>query len=1003
MVATTLLQGQSAIDVQVNAALGRQAIDPRIYGSAYAEAAALSDLRIPVNRAGGNASTRYNWEVNASNRSADWYFESLPDGPGIAGDWADTIVNRTKAAGFDTIVTIPTIGWVAKLGPNRGRLASFAVSKYGAQTSVDPWFTDAGNGVSAATGQNITNDPNDASVPSTSAFQQRWVQHLVGRWGRAGSGGVRYYALDNEPSIWHNTHRDVRPNGATMDEVMAFTVDYATMVKNQDAGAVVLGPEEWGWSGFLYSGADLQWGARNGWSNLPDRAAHGNQDFVVWYLSQLRQREASSGRRLLDIFTLHYYPQGGEFSDDTSTGMQERRNRSTRALWDPNYVDESWINTQVRLIPRMKGWVAANYPNTKTGITEYNWGAEGHINGATTQADILGIFGREGLDMATRWGTPDPSTPTYKAIKLYRNYDGQGSGFGDVSVSAVAPNPDAVSAFAAERSSDGALTVMAINKALSGTPAVNIRLANFNAGATAQVWRLTSSNAINRLSDAAVSAGTLSTTLPAQSVTLFVVPAGGGGQNQAPAAPTNLRVLSGSGPATISPTGGTPQSTTVNSAFPTPLRATVWNASSAPVSGVAVTFAAPASAATGTFNGSSSVTVMTDANGVATAPTLTANGQPGSYTVTATVAGVGAASFAMTNSAVSSGGTWTRINLPVPVNTCDRTGVGSVLNDPVRPSDFYALVCQDNGPIAVVKSVDFGQTWTSVSTTTGMYGRPWGASIDPNPNRDPNTPPTMYTPAGYGALGLWKSTDGGVTWRNLLPKPTVFDPYSPFNLPPDVYHVVVVPGNSNHILISFHGYWKDSSDAGFGESLDGGQTWTVHRAPAGIGQSHYIVALDSSTWITVSQDAAGTWKTSTGGRAGGAPSTSAWRRVDPFEHFHGSFQHFWDAARGILYMPGLHGIRRTADRGETFSWAYQTTSYVSGLVATGNYIYSDYVHGPDLMRAPRSTGTGFASYGPVPTGMPEGSGPYGGAASFDGTRWIIVTGHQGSGIWRMVE
>ena len=72
MVATTLLQGQSAIDVQVNAALGRQAIDPRIYGSAYAEAAALSDLRIPVNRAGGNASTRYNWEVNASNRSADW-------------------------------------------------------------------------------------------------------------------------------------------------------------------------------------------------------------------------------------------------------------------------------------------------------------------------------------------------------------------------------------------------------------------------------------------------------------------------------------------------------------------------------------------------------------------------------------------------------------------------------------------------------------------------------------------------------------------------------------------------------------------------------------------------------------------------------------------------------------------------------------------------------------------------------------------------------------------
>ena len=58
------------------------------------------------------------------------------------------------------------------------------------------------------------------------------------------------------------------------------------------------------------------------------------------------------------------------------------------------------------LIPRMKNWVATYYPGTKIGITEYNWGAEGHINGATAQADILGIFGREGLDLATRWTTP---------------------------------------------------------------------------------------------------------------------------------------------------------------------------------------------------------------------------------------------------------------------------------------------------------------------------------------------------------------------------------------------------------------------------------------------------------------------------------------------------------------------------------------------------------------------------------------------------------------------
>src|SRR5205085_5735104 len=142
----------------------------------------------------------------------------------------------------------------------------------------------------------------------------------------------------------------------------------------------------------------------------------------------------------------------------------------TRQLWDPNYVDQSWIAStgidggKVNLINRMKAWVGSYYPGTRIGITEYNWGAEGHMNGATTQADILGIFGREGLDLANRWTTPGTDTPTYKAIKLYRNYDDKGSAFGETSVRADAPDSDRLSAFAAVRASDGALTVMVVSK-----------------------------------------------------------------------------------------------------------------------------------------------------------------------------------------------------------------------------------------------------------------------------------------------------------------------------------------------------------------------------------------------------------------------------------------------------------------------------------------------------------------------------------------------------------
>jgi hypothetical protein len=539
-----IVHSQGAVAVVIDVAANRHPIDPRIYGVAFADPATLVDLRSPLNRSGGNATSRYNWQINATNRASDWYFESIGSSSTLPGGDADTFVSQAKASGAAPLLTIPMIGWVARLGSNRAILSGFSIARYGPQTGADPYDADAGNGISAATGEPISgNDPNDADVPANAGFQQGWLQHLVGQWGTSANGGVGYYMLDNEPSIWHATHRDVHPIGAKMGEVFNDTVAYATQIKAIDPGAFVVGPEEWGWSGYFYSGYDQQWGAANGWSNLPDRAANGNQDYLPWLLNQLHMHDVAVGHRLLDIFSVHFYPQGGEYGNDISTAMQQLRNRSTRALWDPSYVDESWIGTQVMLLPRLKNWVSAYYPGTKVGITEYNWGAEAYINGATTQADILGIFGREGLDLATRWTTPDPSTPTYKAIKLFRNYDGQGSAFGDISVSATAPNPDLLSVFAAQRTAGSALTIMAVNKDLSGSPLVNLQLANFTAGGSVQVWQLTAGNAITRLADATVSASTLTVTLPVQSITLFVIPAAN--VSPAPSAPTGLRIVAG--------------------------------------------------------------------------------------------------------------------------------------------------------------------------------------------------------------------------------------------------------------------------------------------------------------------------------------------------------------------------------------------------------------------------------------------------------------------------
>ena len=517
-----------AVTVSINAAAKRRAISPLIYGVNWASTQQLNDLNSPLNRQGGNATSRYNWQLNASNRGRNWYYESTAKPDPTPGEFGDTFIRDTRAAGAEPMLTIPMLDWIAKLGPNRGKLAGFSIAKYGAQSGNDSeWFPDAGNGISIDGTYITNNDPNDTSTPSDSRYQQRWVQHLVSRWGTAERGGLRYYILDNEPSVWDGSHRDVHPIGATMEEVKGRILDYASRIKEIDPSALVVAPEELSWTGFFRSGYDQQWGAKHGWSGpFPDRSAHDGWLYLPWLLDQLRREHERTGKRLVDIFSVHYYPKGGDSSDDISVEKQLLRNRSTRSLWDPSYLDESWVDDHIQLIPRLRNWVNTYYPGTAIAITEYHWGAEDHISGATAQADVLGIFGREGLDIAMRWEAPAVGTPVYNAIKLYRNYDGNKSTFGDVSVSAVVPNPDEVAAYAAERGADGALTVMVISKHLSGDTPASLELSNFVHDGSAQCWQLTSSNTITRLSDVAFAGKRLALNLPPQSITLFVFAGG---------------------------------------------------------------------------------------------------------------------------------------------------------------------------------------------------------------------------------------------------------------------------------------------------------------------------------------------------------------------------------------------------------------------------------------------------------------------------------------------
>ncbi len=528
-IATVQVVTNLPVNITINAQSNRHAINPMIYGTAFAGSAGeLAELNCPVHRSGGNSETRYNWQANAHNHGADWYYETICEDSATPGGAADDFVQMSKDAGVDAMLTIPMIGWAPKINAaNRSqKLASYSIAKYGAQTGNDSqWFADAGNGISTSNSTPITwNDPNDANFATNSAFQRAWIQHLTNRWGTASNGGVRYYFLDNEHSIWHSSHQDIHPIGAKMTEIRDKCFEYAAMIKAVDTNAIVLGPEEWGWSGYFYSGYDQQYGSQHGWSFFPDRATNGGWDYLPWLLNQFRLQETNTHQRLLDYFTLHCYPQGGEFSDDISASMQSLRNRSTRSLWDTNYFDTSWIQSVVQLIPRMKSWVTNYYPGTKIGITEYNWGAEGSLNGATAQGDIFGIFGRENIDLATRWTTPASNSPAYNAMKLYRNYDGHKSTFGDQSIYAGGPNPDSVAVFSSLRSTDGAMTIVLINKQSGAGASATIFVTNFPTTGTAQVWQMAPAYGITRQNDLTFAGKTVTATVPPQSLTMLVLP-----------------------------------------------------------------------------------------------------------------------------------------------------------------------------------------------------------------------------------------------------------------------------------------------------------------------------------------------------------------------------------------------------------------------------------------------------------------------------------------------
>ncbi len=541
----------TAVTVNINTLANRHQISPFVYGNNDETVSEVSDVGFTLSRWGGNDASNYNYLLQARNSVADWYFEDY----GGAGNQVQ-LIKDLQNANSHALTTMAMMDWVAQASG-----WSFSVKIYGPQCSADPYNADAGNGMKAGS----TGDCSTSSVPvttnavttayyplvdtaaecpagttdgSTCIDRETWTKALAAAFNTSSATcsvpystitSCHFYDMDNEPSIWNGTHRDVHPAAAGYDELANLYEKEASNLNKWDPDAVRFGPVFCCWW-FYWNGA-----------NGADKGNHGGVDFLPWWLNQVKWLDQINGARTLDVFDIHEYADGGPTTGFTNAQLQAATAKVAGYYWDPATVNQdtnnNWTTSEEPnpgipfSIPRFKAMINAIYPGTPLSYSEWGYGVAASVNNepdfstAIADADSLGVFGREGLSFATRWGGPSSSSPQnaeYEAWKIFLNYDGAHHSFEPLSIQAANNGNSALfSSYASLNSTGTTMTVMILNKDPQNSAQVTFNLSGFSASTyTAYTLASTSQSSITSSASAAWSA---TQSFAPYSITLLVI------------------------------------------------------------------------------------------------------------------------------------------------------------------------------------------------------------------------------------------------------------------------------------------------------------------------------------------------------------------------------------------------------------------------------------------------------------------------------------------------
>ena len=228
MAATAAHADGGSVDITIDLSAEKTPISPYIFG--INEELMGGNVMPTAIRAGGNRSSAYNWETNASNAGSDRshmsdnYFQQtmskdLWDTPGAMSINLRNRCDEKRSA--YAMTTLQLAGYVS-------------ADMDGEVTQAQKAPSERWNKVELVKGSEFTMTPdlNDGTV-----YMDEYVNYLINTLGTAKNGGIQGYSMDNEPGLWHMTHARMHPEQCTCEEIVEKNITMAKAVKSLDPDA----------------------------------------------------------------------------------------------------------------------------------------------------------------------------------------------------------------------------------------------------------------------------------------------------------------------------------------------------------------------------------------------------------------------------------------------------------------------------------------------------------------------------------------------------------------------------------------------------------------------------------------------------------------------------------------------------------------------------------------------------------------------------------------------